>query len=151
MDSDDGFAARILKRDDNLRHAGKLVATCETAYALLISATWRGKAETMMGVPIAEITQSPVRGERFAELPEIIDIEAEMRVVPLRIRPGLCRKQDRRNVMPAPEKISTRFYRPCGRLCCNRAQLGFPGHEPVSYTHLWPGSGRCDSWARRSG
>src|SRR2546426_999423 len=137
MDSDGRFAARVLKCNDDFRHARKLVAACKAVDAFLISAARRGKTEAMVGVPVAEIPQSPVRGERFAELPEIIDIEAEVRVVALRVRSGLCRKQNRRDVVPAPEEVAARFYRPRGRLRGYRAQLGFPGHQHAARGLRW--------------
>src|SRR2546421_315615 len=107
MDSDDRFVARILKRDDDLRHAGKLVAACNAVDALLISAAWRGKTETMMRVPVAEIPQSPVRRKGFTELPQVIDIEAKVRVIALRVWSCLRCKENGGDVSPSPEKIAS--------------------------------------------
>src|SRR5438046_1858409 len=83
----------------------------------------------MMRMPVAEVTQRPLGSERLTQLPQIIDVEPEMRVAPLGLRSSLCRKKHDGGCVPAAENVSAGFDRPCGCLDSDRAELGFPDNE----------------------
>ena len=83
---------------------GKLIAVSELPDAPAITRAWRGESKPMMRMPVAEVPQRPVGSERFAELPQIIDVEPEMRVVPLRLWTCFRRKKDHGLVCHRPKR-----------------------------------------------
>src|ERR1043166_7269189 len=94
MNSDDWLAPTIVQGDDNFRHVGELIAACKTDDSLTVTATWRRQSEPVVGMPVAEIAQSPIRGHDFTEPAKVIDVEAKMRVVSLCRRSGLGGEED---------------------------------------------------------
>ena len=86
----------------------------------------------MMGMPVAEIPESPVRRKSLAELAQVIDVETEVSVVALCVRSGLCRKQDDREFVPAAEQVTARLNRPCRSLGSNGPQFDSQVRAPHS-------------------
>src|SRR5260370_14989590 len=126
MNSDDWLATRILQRDDDLRHCCELVPASNTENALLVTSAWRREAQSVMGMPIAEIAQRPIVRESLAELPQVFNIQPKMSIVALRVWASFCRKKNDRDFVPSAKQIPDCFYRPSGFFCCNCSKLRFP-------------------------
>ena len=113
MNPDNRVTPGFFQSDDDLGHCRELVAATKTVEFVSIAAAWCRQSQSMMGVPIAEVTQAPIGRESFTELSKVFDVKTKVCIVALRIRSRFRGEENRGDILPPSEQIATCLDGPC--------------------------------------